>query len=397
MAVVDLEQQSALYFDYQATTPVDAGVLNAMLPYFSDHFGNAGSRHVHGRTAAAAVETARHQVGALIGAALPGEIAFTSGATESNALVLRTLFSGPMPAHLIISAIEHPSILNLAAELERSGHDVTRLPVDSTGLVDPSAVAAAITTRTRLVSVMHANNEIGTVQPIGEIGRICRVRGVLLHSDMTQSAGSLPVDVEALCVDLASLSAHKFYGPKGVGALYVRQSSSLRNGPGSGESGLRPGTVNVPGIVGLGTAAELARARRSTDAVQVAALRDRFVSEVRTALPDSIVNGHPSLRLPGNLSITFPGVEVDEILRADPELGLAMGSACTSGRSEPSHVLIAIGLSRTQSRSTMRIGFGRETSWDDCRRCLDRLIPLVERGQRKAVGQHRFGPLRGTE
>lgn len=368
---------STLYFDYQATTPVDEAVLAAMLPYFRELYGNADSRHTHGQTAAAAIDLARDRVRDLVGAASPAEVAFTSGATESNALVMRFAFMGDKPGHLITSAVEHPSILGPAAELERWGHEVSYLPVDKNGLVDPADVRALMRPHTRLVSVMHANNEIGTIQPIAEIAAICREEGVLMHSDLTQTAGILDVDVRALNVDVASLSAHKFYGPKGVGALYVRQSCGLRVRPGRGEKGLRAGTLNVPGIVGMGVAADLARTRRTADAAYVSALRVRFARELLDAVPEAFANGHPTARIPGNLSVTFPGIEADSVLRATPDIGLAMGSACTSGRSDPSHVLLAIGLSRALSRSTLRIGFGRGTTWEECQQCLSRLIPFL--------------------
>ncbi|WP_158647334.1 cysteine desulfurase family protein [Actinoplanes sp. ATCC 53533] len=376
-STIEAPQQATMYFDYQATTPVDTEVLNAMLPYFSVGFGNADSRHGHGQIAADAVTTAREQVAALLGAADPDEIVFSSGATESNAIALRTLLSDGRGSHLITSSIEHPSILRLASEFERQGGRVTLLRVDRYGQVDSAEVAAAIGPDTRLVSVMHANNEIGTVQPIAEIGQICRAAGVPLHSDMTQTAGILPIDVEKFGVDLASLSAHKFYGPKGVGALYIRESSGLRSQPGRREAGLRPGTLNVPGIVGLGRAALISRLRKDADATESTALRSAFFDDLSRSIPEAILNGHPQRRVPGNLSVSVPGVEMDEVLRRVPGLGLATGSACTAGRTEPSHVLTAIGLSRRLSRATLRIGFGRGTRSQDCSACLDTLVPLL--------------------
>ncbi len=359
-----------------------------MLPFFSDQFGNTGSRHSYGTAAAFHVAAARQQVARLIGALSPDEIVFTAGATESNALAIQKVFAASERAHFVTTAIEHPSVLGPAAELVRAGHEVSYLAVDRQGWVDPVRVESLIRSETRLVSVMHANNEVGTIQPLADIGRITRAAGVLLHTDLTQTAGALEVDVQDLGVDLASLSAHKFYGPKGIGALYVRRGCGLGKGPGTTESALRPGTLNVPGIVGLGAAAELAVARRGVDAIHAATLRTRFTETLLAAIPDAFVNGHPTQRIPGNLSVTFPGIEVDEVLRADPGLGLAMGSACTSGRTEPSHVLLALGLSRTLCRSTLRIGFGRATEWDDCHDCVQRLVPLLIRSRsRSRVGQ----------
>ena len=381
---VEAEQRRALYFDYQATTPVDPGVVAAMLPFFSDQFGNPGSRHSYGRAAAFHVAAARQQIARLIGALSPDEIVFTSGATESNAVAIRKVFAAAERAHFVTTAIEHPSVLSSAAELARARHEVSYLTVDRQGRVDPVQVESLIRPDTRLVSVMHANNEVGTIQALADIGRITRAVGVLLHTDLTQTAGALEVDVQDLGVDLASLSAHKFYGPKGIGALYVRRGCGLGKGPGTTETELRLGTLNVPAIVGMGAAAELAVERRMVDGIHAATLRTRFAEALLAAIPDAFVNGHPTERIPGNLSATFPGIEVDEVLRADPDLGLAMGSACTSGLTEPSHVLLALGLSRTLSRSTLRIGFGRPTEWDHCHDCVKRLVPLLMRSRSRS-------------
>lgn len=386
-STADTAQRKALYFDYQATTPVDPGVVAAMLPFFSDQFGNPSSHHSYGTAAASHVAAARQQVARLIGALFPDEIVFTAGATESNAIAIRKVFTGAERAHFVTTAIEHPSVLGPAAELARAGHEVSYLGVDSQGRVDPVHVESLICPETRLVSVMHANNEIGTIQPLADISRITHASGVLLHTDLTQTAGALEVNVQNLGVDLASLSAHKFYGPKGIGALYLRRGS-LGKEPGPTESALRPGTPNVPGIVGMGAAAELAVEQRVTDGIHTATLRTQFAEALLAAIPDTVVNGHPTQRIPGNLSVTMPGVEVHEVLRADPGLGLSIGSACTSGRTEPSHVLLALGLSRTLSRSTLRIGFGRPTEWDDCHNCLQRLVPLLMKSRsRSHIGQ----------
>lgn len=355
-----------IYLDHHATTPLDPRVLDAMLPYLREHFGNPGSPHAHGREAEAAVERARAQVAALIGAR-PSEIVFTSGATESDNLALRGVatFYRDLGDHIITTTIEHKAILETADELESIGLRVTRVPVDDEALVDPDEIADAIEPGTLLVSVMLANNEIGTVQPIAEIGAITRARGVLLHTDSVQGIGRVPFDVEAMSVDLASISAHKMYGPKGVGALYVRQHRPrVRLVPelagGGQEGGRRPGTLNVAGIVGLGAAAELAQREAVDEARRVAALRDRL----RSALGDRFrVNGSMQERLPGNLSVCIEGVDGRALVERLDARGIACstGSACSTGK-EPSHVLLAIGHSEGEARSAVRFGLGRWTT-----------------------------------
>lgn len=357
---------AVIYLDHQATTPVDPRVLDAMLPYLTTAFGNPSSPHAYGRGAADAVRTARRQLRDLLGASSDTEIVFTSGATEADHLAITGIARALRDAgnHIITTAIEHKAVLAACRHLAEQGFRVTAIPADSDGLIDPADIAAAITPGTVLVSVMHANNEIGVVQPLAEIGKITRDRGVLLHTDAAQSLGSIPFNVDHLGVDLASFSGHKIYGPKGVGALYIRRRT-IRPVPqitgGGQEYGLRPGTLNVPGIVGLGEAAAILAGQRDTDARRITVLRDELLSMLRQALPDIVVNGALTHRLPGNLNITIPGTDADELIEQLPGLAVSTGSACNTGHPEPSHVLTAIGLSRAAARSSIRIGLGRTT------------------------------------
>lgn len=358
-----------IYLDHHATTPVDARVLEAMLPWFTRDFGNAASRtHAHGWRAEAAVDVAREQIAAAIGARDAREIVFTSGATESNNLALLGVARANRKRgdHVVTTAIEHGSILEPCEALQREGFAVTMLPVDRDGRVDPGAVAAAITDRTLLVSVGWANGEIGTVQPIAAIAEACRARGVLLHSDAAQALGKLPLEV-ATGVDLLSLSAHKLYGPKGVGALWIRSGRPrVRIEPllfgGGHENGLRPGTLPVPLIVGFGRAAEIAVAERESEAARMLALRERMLTALRDALPGISLHGDPKGRLPGNLNLGFDGIEADALLAALRDVALSTGSACSSARAEPSHVLVALGLPAETVRASIRIGLGRGTT-----------------------------------
>ncbi len=369
------------YLDHHATTPIDPRVLDAMLPYLREQYGNPGSPHAYGRAADAAVERARVQVAGLLGAH-PSEIVFTSGATESDNLALRGVaaFYRDVGDHLVVSTIEHKAILQTADELEAGGMRVTRVPVGRDGLVDPRAIADAIEPSTILVSVMLANNEIGTVQPIAEIGRITRARRVLLHTDAVQALGRIPVDVDRDGVDLLSVSAHKMYGPKGVGALFVRQRRPrVRLVPeiagGGQEGGRRPGTLNVAGIVGLGKAAEIAQAEGPEEARRVAVLRDRL----RAALgPRARVNGSMRARLPGNLSVCIDGAVGRELVEALDARGIACstGSACSKGI-EPSHVLLALGHTPEIALSALRFGLGRWTTAEDVDRAAAALRSIL--------------------
>jgi cysteine desulfurase len=359
-----------VYLDHQATTPVDPRVLEAMLPYLTSAYGNPSSTHAHGRMAAEAVRTARRQLRDLIGASTDSEILFTSGATEADHLAIsgavRAL--GDVGNHIVTTAIEHKAVLAACQHLTGQGLHVTVIPASTDGLVNPADVAAAITPATVLGSVMHANNEIGTIQPLAEIGQITRDRGVLLHTDAAQSLGSVAFNVDDLGVDLASFSGHKIYGPKGIGALYIRRSA-VRPEPqitgGGQEYGLRPGTLNVPGIAGIGAAAAILAGERSSDARRIASLRDQLLVGLRGKLPGIRINGSLTQRLPGNLSITIPGCDADQLIELLPGLAISTGSACNTGQPEPSHVLSAIGLDSQAARASIRIGLGRGTTPQD--------------------------------
>jgi cysteine desulfurase len=359
-----------IYLDHQATTPIDPRVLDAMMPYLTTSYGNPSSPHAYGHAAAAAVQTARRQIRELIGAASDTEIIFTSGATESDHLAITGIAAALRDTgdHIITTAIEHKAVLAACQQLASQGFRLTVVPVDPDGLVDPARIAAAITPRTILVSVMHANNEIGTIQPLAEIGQITRDRGVLLHTDAAQSLSTITFDVDHLAVDLASFSGHKIYGPKGTGVLYIRRGS-VRPVPqitgGGQEYGLRPGTLNVAAIAGTGQAAAILTTQRGSDARRITSLRDQLLSLLCEAIPDISVNGTLARRLPGNLSLTIPGIDADELIEKLPALALSTGSACNTGQGEPSHVLTAIGLDRASARSSIRIGLGRDTTLRD--------------------------------
>ena len=357
-----------IYFDHNATTPVDEAVLDAMLPFFSGEFGNASSIHTFGQHARAAVETAREQVAALINAKAQ-EIVFTSGGTESDnhaifGVVGPLLGFSPQP-HVITTAIEHEAVLNTCQAVEKKAASVTYLSVSREGRIDIDALRAAIRPETALITVMHANNELGTIQPLAEIGRIAAEHEVYFHSDAVQSAGKIPIDVQALQLDLLSLSAHKVYGPKGLGALYIKGGTRLQQFlyGGHHQRGFRPGTENVAGIVGLGKAAELARASLARDASRVAALRDKLEQGLLTRVPDCRANGGGAPRTPNTSNITFSGIEAEALVIALDLKGLACstGAACSSGAVEPSHVLTAIGLTASEARASVRFSLGRHT------------------------------------
>jgi cysteine desulfurase len=376
-----------IYMDYHATTPVDPRVLEAMLPYFTDVFGNAASRnHVFGWRAEEAVEHARERVVALIGAENPKEIVFTSGATESNNLALKGVaeFYREKGNHLITTVIEHKAVLDTCKRLEKEGFKVTYLPVDKYGMVDPEDVRKAITDRTILVSVMLANNEVGTIQPIGEIGKITREKGVLLHSDAVQGIGKIPFDVVKANVDLLSITAHKIYGPKGVGALYVRRSRprvrlSAQMDGGGHERGNRSGTLNVPGIVGLGMAAEIMQREGADESTRILALRERLWKRLSEAIEDIHLNGHPAHRLPGNLNVAFAYVEGEAMMMAIKDVAVSSGSACTSASLEPSYVLRAMGVGEEMAHSSIRFGLGRFTTPEEVDYVADLVIDKVNK------------------
>jgi len=380
---------SPIYLDHQSTTPVDPRVVEAMAPWWTRDFGNAASRtHVFGWRAEAAVEAARATLARAVGAADPAEIVFTSGATESDNLALQGAARALRERgdHLVTVASEHPAVLDTARALAAEGFALTELPVDRAGFVDPDDVARAITGRTVLVSVMWANNEIGVLQPIEAIAERCRARGVLLHSDAAQAVGKLPVDAGAAGVDLLSFTAHKLYGPKGVGALRVRRvRPRVRLAPllhgGGHEAGLRSGTLPVPLIVGFARAVELALAEQEAEAARLAALRARLLERLRAGLDGVFVNGDLVRRLPGNLNVGFAGADADGLLAALPELAISTGSACASARAERSHVLRALGLAEDALRASVRIGLGRGTTVEEVDAAAERLVAAV-RAQR---------------
>ena len=358
-----------IYCDHHATTPIDERVLDAMMPFLRGTFGNAASRgHAHGRAAREAVEQAREQVASLLGARA-SEVVFTSGATESDNLALLGAMSRPdgrAAGHLVTQATEHPAVLDTCEELERRGARVTRLPVDAVGRVSPSALGGALVEDTRLVSVMLCNNEVGTVQDIDALARVERPAGALFHCDAAQGLGLLPLDVRATPVDLVSVSAHKLYGPKGVGALYVRAAARARLRPvvfgGGHEDGLRSGTANVPGIVGLGAAARLAQEQGEADALRMAGLRDRLWASL-SGLEEVRRFGDPSHAHPGNLCVGFGYTDAAALLLAlEPHVSVASGAACSTHKTTPSHVLLALGVTGDWLRASVRFGLGRSTT-----------------------------------
>lgn len=374
-----------VYLDHAATTPVDPEVAEAMARVLAETHGNASSVYAEGREARALVDRARDEVAAALGAG-PAEIVFTSGGTESDNLALRGTFIARKGDgdRIVTTAIEHHAVLDTAHALAEQAHArVTVLPVDREGRVSADDVARAIDPGTVLVSVMHGNNEIGTLQPIAEIGTVCRERGVTFHSDAVQTVGALPFDVGEIPVDLVSVNAHKFYGPKGVGALYVRQGTrlaTLQTGGGQ-ERGRRTGTENVAGIVGLGIAMRLAQAHREAESARQAGLRDRLIDGVRTRIPDSILTGHTLHRLPNNASFCFPGTQGEALVVSLDLAGFAVssGSACTSGSTEPSHVITALGLDRATAQGSLRLTVGRGTTVADIDALLEALPPIVAR------------------
>ena len=370
-----------IYLDHHATTPVDPRVLSAMLPFFTEKFGNAASiNHAFGWAAAEAVETAREQVARLLRAPARS-LVFTSGATESNNLALKGVLGRARGGHLITSAAEHRAVLDPAAKLRRQGHEVSILPVDRYGILAAPQVAAALRDDTALVSVMLANNEVGTLNPVQEIGALCRARGVPFHCDAAQAAGKLPIDLDAWPIDLLSLSGHKLYAPKGIGVLYVRgdgpRLEPLFDGGGH-ERRLRSGTLPVPLIVGLGAACELARQQMHDDATRIAALRDRLWAGLQR-IPGISLNGHPTERLAGNLNVSFDGVDGEALMMSLKEIAVSSGSACTSADPEPSHVLRAMGVGDALSRASLRFGIGRFNTEPQIDFAIEHVADAVQR------------------
>jgi len=376
-----------IYLDNAATTACAPEVVEAMLPYFTQTFGNASSIHAYGREAKRAIEAARRQVAKTLNAAVPQEIIFTAGGSESDNWAIKgAAFAGRtrrggQGGHIITTVIEHHAVLHTCEWLEKQGFEVTYLPVDREGRVSAAEVAKGIRPDTLLVSVMAANNEIGTLQPIEEIGKICREQGVLFHTDAVQAVGAIPLDVQAMHIDLLSLSAHKFHGPKGVGALYVRKGVKLDNlvHGGAQERGFRAGTENLPGIVGLGKAIELAAAGLADNAARMIRLRDRLITGLMERVPDVRLNGHPTDRLPNNCNLSFRHIEGEALLLRLDLAGIAgsSGSACTSGTLDPSHVLLAIGLPEAMAHGSLRLTLGADTTDADIDAVLERLPPIV--------------------
>ena len=374
-----------IYMDNHATTPVDARVLDAMLPYFREDFGNAASRsHVFGWNAERAVEQAREQVAAAIGAS-GREIVWTSGATESDNLAIKGAadFYRDRGNHIITAVTEHKAVLDTCKRLEKSGFEVTYLPVERDGRVNPQAVADAMTDRTIVVSIMLANNEVGTINPVAEIGQVVKARGAVFHIDAVQGVGKIPFDVASSHADLVSLSAHKMYGPKGVGALYVRRKPRVRITPiidgGGHERGMRSGTLNVPGIVGFGKAAEISAAEMAEEGKRLLALRERLRLGIEARVSNTVLNGSLEHRLPGSLNISFAYVEGEALMMALKDVAVSSGSACTSASLEPSYVLRAMGVPVEMAHTSIRFGLGRFNTEEE----VDYVIDLVAQKVKK--------------
>ena len=376
--------KSPIYLDNHATTRVDPRVVEAMLPYFTEKFGNAASRnHEFGWEAEQGVENARKQIASLIGAS-PKEIIFTSGATESDNLAIKGVAEmyAEKGNHIITAATEHKAVLDTCKKLEKHGYRITILPVKGDGLVDLDMLRDAITDKTILVSIMYANNEIGVIQPVAEIGKICRERGVLFHTDAVQAIGKIPVDVNADNIDIASITAHKLYGPKGVGALYVRRRNprvqlTAQMDGGGHERGMRSGTMNVPASVGLGEACAIAQREMAAEIEHSRTLRDRLRARLEAGLDELYVNGSMEHRLPGNLNISFAYVEGESLLMGISDVAVSSGSACTSATLEPSYVLKALGLGDEIAHSSIRFGIGRFNTQEEVDYVADKLIDVV--------------------
>ena len=375
-----------IYMDYHATTPVDPRVVDAMLPFFSQHFGNSASRnHAFGWEAEEAVETARRQVADLIGAN-PKEVIFTSGATESNNLAIKGVAEmyREKGNHIITCVTEHKAVIDTCKKLEKQGGRVTYLPVQKDGRIDLDDLRAAITDKTILITIMTANNEIGVLQPIAEIGAIAKEKGILFHTDAVQAVGKVPFNVTDAKVDLVSMSGHKFYGPKGVGALYVRRRNprvllAEQISGGGHERGMRSGTLNVPGIVGLGKAAAIAQAEMATESERLRMLRDRLNKKLHANLDELYINGSMDYRLPHNLNVSFAYVEGESLLMGINDVAVSSGSACTSASLEPSYVLKALGAGDDLAHSSIRFGLGRWTTEEEVDYVVEKLTTVVRR------------------
>lgn len=376
-----------VYMDNHATTPVDPRVLDAMLPYFCEKFGNAASRnHSFGWEAEAAVDEAREQIAQLIHASSPKEIIFTSGATESDNLAIKGVAElyQDKGNHIVTCVTEHRAVLDSCKVLERQGYKVTYLPVDSRGLVDIGRLSEAATEKTILISIMAANNEVGTIQPVREIGRLAKEKGIIFHCDATQGVGKIPMDVEEMGIDLLSMSAHKIYGPKGIGALYVRSKKpKVRLYPiidgGGHERGMRSGTLNVSGIVGLGKACQIALKELPEETTRLTQLRERLKEGIFGRLDEVYLNGHPTRRLPGNLNVSFAYVEGESLLMGLKEIAVSSGSACTSASLEPSYVLRALGVEEDLAHTSIRFGLGRFNTDEEVDYTIRRVVEEVTR------------------
>lgn len=379
-----MSQKKRYYFDHAATTPTDKAVAETMLSYMTDAFGNPSSVHAYGREARKEVALARESVASLIGADA-NEIFFTSGGSESDNFALKgvALANRKRGDHIITTQVEHHAVLHTCQWLEQNGFRVTYLPVDEYGMIRLEDLKAAITDRTILISVIFANNEVGTIQPIREIGAIAKEKGVYFHTDAVQAAGSVPIDVKAMQIDLLSLSAHKIYGPKGVGAIYIRRGVNIQPVQlgGAQERNMRAGTENVPGIIGLGMAAKLAQRDFAGKNARLTRLRDRLIDGILEKIPDVILNGHPTKRLPGNVNFSFRYVEGESLLLNLDMKGVcaSSGSACTSGSLDPSHVLLAMGLSHEVAHGSLRLSLGRVNTDEDIDYLLETLPPIIER------------------
>ncbi len=395
-----------VYMDNHATTPVDSRVLDEMLPYFCDRFGNAASRnHQFGWEAEAGVDEAREQIAQLIGASSPQEIVFTSGATESDNLAIIGIAESYKEKgnHIVTCATEHKAVLDSCKALEGQGYKVTYLPVDSSGFVDKERLREAIKGNTILISIMAANNEIGTIHPLAEIGRIAKERGVIFHCDATQGVGKIPMDVTEMGIDLLSFSAHKIYGPKGIGALYVRaKQPRIRITPiihgGGHEKGVRSGTLNVPGIIGFGKACQLAQDQMADEGPLLNRLRERLKEGIFSRLDGVFLNGDTTHRLPGNLNMSFAGVDGESLLMGLKEIAVSSGSTCTSAVFEPSHVLRALGVKEDLANASIRFGLGRFNTEEEVDYTIDRVAQEVSRlrdlsspfgGAKPDVSKHR--------
>jgi cysteine desulfurase len=375
-----------IFMDHHSTTPVDPRVLEEMLPYFTEKFGNAASRnHPFGWTAEEAVEKSRERIATLINAD-PKEIIFTSGATESNNLALKGVAEmyAEKGDHIITCVTEHKAVLDTGKRLEKLGKRVTYLPVDKYGQIDPDDLKNAITDKTILISIMYANNEVGTLQRIRDIGAIAKERGILFHSDAVQAVGKVPVDVQDLKVDLMSLTAHKLYGPKGVGALYVRKRNPrvrlvAQMDGGGHERGMRSGTLNVPGIVGFGKACAIAKEIMPEESVRMTSLRDKLHHAITNELDEVFLNGHPTERLPNNLNLSFAYVEGESLLMGMDDIAVSSGSACTSATLEPSYVLKALGVGEDLAHTSIRFGLGRFNTEEEVKYVSDKVVANVKR------------------